>query len=102
MAQEPTTRCSGGGTEQEIISSILSEVLEFQVSCSQIRRKITSATKHNAFKAGVEVSEGASTNTYLKGGAARAAARALPRGAQEGNEAASLHPLDLVLEACAT
>ena len=39
---------------------------------------------------------------YLKGGAARAAARALPRGAQEGNEAASLHPLDLGLEACAT
>ena len=38
----------------------------------------------------------------LKGGAARAAARALPRGAQEGNEAASLHPLDLGLEACAT
>ena len=100
MAQEPTTRCSGGGTEQEIISSILSEVLEFQVSCSQIRRNITSGNKR--LKAGVEVSEGASTNTYLQGGAARAAARALPRGAQEGNEAASLHPLELVLEACAT
>ena len=100
MAQEPTSRCSGGGTEQEIISSILSEVLEFQVSCSQIRRNITRGNKR--LKAGVEVSEGASTNTYLKGGAARAAARALPRGAQEGNEAASLHPLDLVLEACAT
>ena len=66
----------------------------------QIRRKITSGNKR--LKAGVEVSEGASTNTYLKGGAARAAARALPRGAQEGNEAASLHPLDLGLEACAT
>ena len=39
----------------------------------------------------------------LEGVAARAAARGpLPRGAQEGNEAASLHPLDLVLEACAT
>ena len=46
----------GGGTEQEIISSILSEVLEFQVSCSQIRRKITSGNKR--FKAGVEVSDG--------------------------------------------
>ena len=66
MAQEPTTRCSGGGTEQEIISSISSEVLEFQVSCSQIRRNITSGNKR--LKAWVEVSEGASTNTYLKGG----------------------------------
>ncbi len=37
--------------------------------------------------------------SFGKGGAARAAARALPRGAQEGNEAASLHPLDLGLEA---
>ena len=62
--------------------------------------KLPAANKR--LKAGVEVSEGASTNTYLNGGAARAAARALPRGAQEGNEAASLHPLDLVLEACAT
>ena len=52
-----------GGAEQEIISSILSEVLEFQVSCSQIRREITSGNKR--LKAGVEVSEGASTNTYL-------------------------------------
>ena len=80
-----------GRTEQEIISSILSEVLEFQVSCSQIRRNTTSGNKR--LKAGVEVSEGASTNTYLKRGAARAAARALPGGAQEGNEAASLHPI---------
>ena len=48
---------------------------------------------------GWDESGGGNNPPYLKGGAARAAARALPRGAQEGNEAASLHPLDLVLEA---
>ena len=100
VAQEPTTRCrwwgDGAGNHKQYL-----------VGGSRIPGILLPDPEKNyqrqtPQRGGVEVSEGASTNTYLKGGAARAAARAQPRGAQEGNEAASLHPLDLVLEACAT
>ena len=58
--------------------------LKGEASCSQIRRNITSGNKR--LKAGVEVSEGASTNTYLKGGIISAM-----RSAPDGSSATRYH-----------